>query len=225
MKKKKILFFGKKNCKYTQKILNYTKKKPITLTFFNGQDKRHIPKRVLNWNGDYIFSFRSKIILNKKFLKKPKFMAINFHPGPPEFRGIGCANFALLKNSKYYGSTAHVMEAKVDSGPILDVKRFKILNMNLIKILEKSHYYNYLQFMKIFKKILKSDDKINLLIKKSNKFKWSKKLYKKNDLEKLYNINKHFKNIKMINRVILSTYSRDYKPFIKINDKKFYIKK
>ena len=97
--------------------------------------------------------------------------------------------------------------------------------MNLIKILEKSHYYNYLQFMKIFKKILKSDDKINLLIKKSNKFKWSKKLYKKNDLEKLYNINKHFKNIKMINRVILSTYSRDYKPFIKINDKKFYIKK
>ena len=52
-------------------------------------------------------------------------MAINFHPGPPEFRGIGCANFALLKNSKYYGSTAHVMEAKVDSGPILMSKDLK----------------------------------------------------------------------------------------------------
>ena len=51
---------------------------------------------------------------------------INFHPGPPERRGIGCTNYAIYEKSKNYGVTLHEINEKIDSGNILKVKRFKI---------------------------------------------------------------------------------------------------
>ena len=41
---------------------------------------------------DYVLSFLSKKILNKKFLSQTKILNINFHPGPPDYPGIGCYN-------------------------------------------------------------------------------------------------------------------------------------
>ena len=52
--------------------------------------------------------------------------AINFHPGPPNYRGIGCLNFALLSNEKYYGVTAHIINEKIDNGKILSFKKFRL---------------------------------------------------------------------------------------------------
>ena len=49
-------------------------------------------------------------------------MAINFHPGPPEYRGVGCVNYAFFDNVKSYGCTAHRINQKIDNGPIIDVK-------------------------------------------------------------------------------------------------------
>ena len=53
-------------------------------------------------------------------------LAINFHPGTPEYRGIGSVNFALYNNSKYYGSTAHLISKQIDYGKIIDIKKFRI---------------------------------------------------------------------------------------------------
>ena len=71
-----------------------------------------------------IFSFRSFYILKKEFLKKCKKVAINFHPGTPDYRGIGCINFAL-NNEKYYGCTAHIINQKIDNGKIWVLKDLK----------------------------------------------------------------------------------------------------
>ena len=53
---------------------------------------------VLHWlEVDYILSFRSQSILPESLLKIPKFYSINFHPGPPEYPGTGCFNFAIYE--------------------------------------------------------------------------------------------------------------------------------
>ena len=64
-----------------------------------------------------------------ELLKKVNKAAINFHPGPPEYRGTGCVNYALYENSKFYGCTAHLINEKVDNGKIIDVKKFNINNI------------------------------------------------------------------------------------------------
>ena len=58
----------------------------------------------MNWTGDYILSFRSLLILPEKIINNAKIAAINFHPGPPKYRGVGCLNYAVYNNEKYYGN-------------------------------------------------------------------------------------------------------------------------
>ncbi len=50
----------------------------------------------------------------------------NFHPGPPEYPGIGCYNFALYDGATTYGSTLHIMDPTPDTGKILAVDLFPI---------------------------------------------------------------------------------------------------
>ena len=133
---KKILFFGRKNDIYSRNILSFIKRKSKIVKVIwstNPEDKLKL-KNLLKHNYDYIFSFRSFIILRKNLIKKAKYAAINFHPGPPEFRGIGCLNFAIFKNAKFYGVTAHDMDKKIDYGKIINVERFEILNHKVITV-------------------------------------------------------------------------------------------
>lgn len=73
---------------------------------------------------DYVFSFLNDRILTGPLLNCRN---VNFHPAPPEWPGRGSASLALYHGSAVFGATAHVMTAKVDTGPILAVKRFPIL--------------------------------------------------------------------------------------------------
>ena len=112
--KSKILFFGKKNCMTSKKMheilkLNFTN---IIRINIDQNNKKKCIEKLKNWRGDYIFSFRSKYIVPKEILKKTKIAAINFHPGPPNYRGIGCVNFSILNNEKFYGLTCHLMSKK-----------------------------------------------------------------------------------------------------------------
>ena len=116
----KVILFTRKNLNKLSEI-KYIKKKINNLTI----------------NYDYIISYRSKKILKKKFLKKAKIAALNFHPGPPEFRGIGCANFAIMNKSKFYGLTLHLMDEKIDHGKILFCNRFKINYKTNLKFYEQ----------------------------------------------------------------------------------------
>ena len=92
--KKKVLFMGRLNDKYSNRIIKILEKKFKFLNIFLSKNKYHQPdKKILNWKGDIIICFRNHYILSKKFIKKAKICAINFHPGPPKYRGIGCVNF------------------------------------------------------------------------------------------------------------------------------------
>lgn len=52
--------------------------------------------------------------------------AYNFHPGPPEYRGLFPSVYALYDNAATFGVTCHEMSTEVDAGPIIAVSRFAI---------------------------------------------------------------------------------------------------
>ena len=101
--KKKILFCGKKNDIYSKKIILFLRKKKvhlkIVLSNFEKKIKANQINSIYSNRYDFILCFRSKIIINIKKINK-ECIPINFHPGPPKYRGIGCVNFDLLNNEK-----------------------------------------------------------------------------------------------------------------------------
>ena len=207
----RVLFLCRKKCAYSKKLSLFLKKKSrelkvISLGAWEKPKKFELPKQ----KSDFIFSFRSTYILKKKHFNQTKIAAINFHPGPPEYRGIGCANFAILNNEKRYGVTAHVINKKIDNGKIIDVKYFKMpKKINLEKLLRKTHYLLYKQAVKIMSNLLKNPKNLKEMIIKNKKVTWSKKLYTKKEMLKLY----YYKSSGIYDkkRLLLATKYKKYK--------------
>jgi methionyl-tRNA formyltransferase len=136
-----VLFFGRHGCPWTQKIYQFLLEHAQSVEFFESHHRGELPPdRVMNWSGDLIFSFRSFHILSVDQIRRAAVGAINFHPGPPEYPGSGCINWALLDGAKEFGVTAHLMSEKIDSGAILAVDRFDVFpSDNIETLLSKTH--------------------------------------------------------------------------------------
>ncbi len=76
---------------------------------------------------DFLFSYLSPVIVPERILQSIRRAAINFHPAPPDWPGIGSASFALYEGDETFGVTAHLMTSTVDSGPIVRSMRFPIV--------------------------------------------------------------------------------------------------
>ena len=218
-----VLFFGRKNCKYSLKIKSFLKKKVklVDIIFSENKEKINIGK-FLNKNYDYIFCFRSKFILKTNILKTSK-LSINFHPSLPKYRGVGGVNYAIYNNDKYFGYTVHIINKKIDNGKILFVDKFKIRkNESVDSLLSRTHKKMFNKFVQIVKNIYKNENFIKILLKKENVYRWSKKYYNNKDLDKFYEI-KVTESPSNINKKIRSTKTNMYKPYIKVNKKRFYI--
>ncbi len=222
--KKKILFCGKKNDIYSNKIIRFLRKKKIHLKIILSSPEKKIKKKQINLiysnKYDFILCFRSKIIIKIKKINK-ECIPINFHPGPPKYRGIGCVNFALLNNEKKYGATAHIMSNIIDYGQILDVKNFRISNnLSLEAVLDKTYKIQLRQFKQLISKLLGNKFDLKNTIKKNKNIKWSKKLFLKKDLLKLYNLSNNIDRYKSKN-LIRATLTKKYKPYFKIQNMLF----
>lgn len=218
-----VIFFGRSNCNVSKKILNFLKikfKKVIYIESERLGKKLNENSKIFNKKIDYIFCFRSFYKLNK-LLKKVQYAAINFHPCSPKYRGAGGVNLAMYCD-RYFGCTAHVMSKKIDKGPIIDCKFFKINKYNnLEKLLSKTYNLQFNQLKEIVNGIISKKNYLKNKIK-MNKYKWGKKLNTTKDLEKFYKISKNISK-KKLNKKIKSTLIKDYKPYIIIHGKKFVL--
>lgn len=84
------------------------------------------PRDVDAWSGDRIFCFKADLVLRPQTLARAALSAINFHPAPPEYRGIGGYDYAVDAKETSFGVTCHHMVAKIDAGPIISVERFPV---------------------------------------------------------------------------------------------------
>ncbi len=76
---------------------------------------------------DIIISVQYHHILSAKQINHAREAAYNLHMAPlPEYRGCNQFSFAILDKAHYFGTTIHVMDAKIDHGDIVAEDRFEI---------------------------------------------------------------------------------------------------
>lgn len=121
-----LLFLGKADDPDCARALEYCQKHFSHVTHCLGNWGDPLPEPIRNWDGDIIISYLSRWVVPEELLNRARIAAINFHPAPPEYPGIGCNNFALYEDAKEYGVTCHHMARKVDTGRIVKVRRFPV---------------------------------------------------------------------------------------------------
>ncbi len=121
-----ILFLGKRGDSRCQRAGQHIEENfPGSRIEFSDRDGS-IPDDLVEWRGDYIISYLYPHIVPGAILANASRAAINFHPGPPEYPGIGCTNQALYRNESIFGVTCHHMAQKVDTGNVIAVRRFPV---------------------------------------------------------------------------------------------------
>jgi methionyl-tRNA formyltransferase len=214
-----ILFFGKKGDKNTQIAAEYTKQIFPNATIILGSRNERFPDDEIGlWRGDYIFSYLSPWIIPGSLLNRASKGAINWHPGSLDYPGIGCTNFAIYNSAKEFGSTCHYMNEKVDTGSIIEVNRFAILdNDTVYSITQKCYSLILTSYYSILERINK-----NVEITLSGES-WQRKPYTRKELDALCEITSDM-NIDEINRRIkATTYDKPW-AYTEINGIKFYCK-
>ena len=121
-----MLFLGKANDAHTERAAEFCRTSFAPVSAHVGKWGEPLPSPALAWSGDCIISYLSRWIVPAALLERAR-IAINFHPGPPEYPGYGCNNFAIYEDAREYGVTCHHMAARVDAGEIVAVRRFPVL--------------------------------------------------------------------------------------------------
>jgi len=131
-----FLFLSKTNswCQAAERFLRSCGHEVMVV---QGERQEPLPAAVREWSGDYIISYLCPWILPEEVLRRAGIAAINFHPGPAEYPGIGCYNFALYDETTEYGVTCHHMAPLVDSGSIIEVLHFPVLPFDTVALLKE----------------------------------------------------------------------------------------
>lgn len=130
---------------------------------------------------DWVISYLSPHILTREELSQATKGAINFHPGPPEYPGTGCYNFAIMNDADFYGVTCHFMEEKVDTGPIINIKTFELpLNITVKDLQWRSMIHLQRLFFEVMDEILEGYD-----LHPAKPSSWNAEPYTRRDLQEL----------------------------------------
>ncbi len=198
----KILFLGKKNDVLTNLCAELCKEKFNKTKIHLSSPNEKIPSNIMDWRGDIIISYLFPHLIPYKLIKKAKIISVNFHPGPPERRGIGCTNYAIYSQEKNYGITFHIMDDKIDSGGIINVKRFKINKNESVYSLTQRAYLYILELYILFL----NDISIGKKITPNNSFKWSGAIKTRKDFQEFLQLNKNMSKTEIKKRIYATTY-------------------
>jgi methionyl-tRNA formyltransferase len=215
IKTMKVKFFAKERPGVTQALkflMMFTK----DIEVYIGKLGEPIPEEARKNECDILISYISPWIIPKEILILAKQYAINFHPGSPEYPGIGCTNFALYEGAKIYGVTCHLMEPKVDTGKIIAVKRFPIFEKDNVETLtDRAYSYLLILFYEVIGEFFEKGE-----LSFSNET-WKRRPFTRKQLNELSEI-KITMTKEEVERIIRATYYPNYPyPFINFHGYKF----
>ena len=150
---------------------------------------------------DVIISYLAPWVVPMGVLQKARVAAINFHPGPPEYPGIGCTNFALYNQERMYGVTAHHMTERVDTGPIIAVRRFPIHQEDSVLALTQRCYQH---LSVLLKEVVTAYLSMGRLPEPQER--WARKPSTRQDLERLCEVQMGMSPEEVARRVRATTY-------------------
>ena len=148
--------------KYKSKIQKIAKDAGIKIELLMAASINDLEQFFIN-DHDLLLSFATSIIVPDWILKKRNLTALNVHAAPPEYPGRDPHHFSVYDGVEEYGATLHFMTKKVDSGPIIDVKKFKINHKEgPYKLLSKANDASWDLIKGLFEKLSKGSALIPL---------------------------------------------------------------
>lgn len=135
-----VLFLAKKGDAGGEEAIRFLEAQGVSVTSAFGEWGDPLPEAAQAWAGDLIVSYLSRWIVPPFLLERASRAAINFHPAPPEYPGIGCINFALYEGAPTYGATCHHMAPRVDTGNLIATKRFPVFPGDTVETLLRRTY-------------------------------------------------------------------------------------
>lgn len=177
------------------------------------------PSELFDIETDILVSYLSPWIIPDKILIKIKKVSVNFHPGPPQYPGSGCTNFALYNEEKEFGVTAHLMDAKVDTGKIILVSRFPIYpNDSVLSLTQRCYEEISRIFPSVMKHLLDGDNLPDCTEQ------WTRKPYTRRELDDLCRITPDMSKNEVKRRVRATVFPNMPGPFVEINGYRFEYK-
>lgn len=211
----KILFICKENDFYAQRAIEFLEANFDAPIIVKGKRGDKMPKLFKNWQGDLVISYLSPWIIPQFLLSKAGLAAINFHPGPPSYPGIGCTNFAIYNGETEFGITCHHMLAKVDTGAIIEVRYFPLFDTDTVWTLTQRCYTEILKLFYDLLSLLKSGKSLP-----QSEEKWLRKPYTRKELNQLCEINLQMSEAEALRRIKATTYDKAW-AYVKIGGKTF----
>ena len=215
--KPSFLFIGKKHDFYCEQAKAFLKLSCPEADCLLGTRTDRFPEEIGWWSGDYLISYLSPWIIPEYLLNRASIAAINFHPGPPEYPGVGCTNFAIYNRESLFGVTCHHMDPKVDTGKIIAVKRFPLLDADtVLSLTQRCYSYILTLFYDIVAGILKD------LPLPSSDESWQRVPYRRSELNALCEIRAGMEGDEIQRRIRATTFPNAPGAFVDIEGHKFY---
>jgi methionyl-tRNA formyltransferase len=212
---KKVLFLGKVDDPVTAEAAAQCLALFPKTDQFLGRWGEPLPNEVRDWQGDIVLSFLSRWIVPSAVLKRAKDVAINFHPGPPEYPGIGCNNFAIYDEVTTYGATCHHMSPEVDSGAIIEVRRVSVSREETVESLLVKTYKAQLE---LFSSVLNSLHNGRLLPVSTER--WSSARRTRADLDELARISPEMSETEVRRRIRATSFG-PWQPTLELHGFRF----
>lgn len=153
-----VLFLGKEKDAHVARAVEFCRINFATVGVYVGNWGDPWPRDSTASEWDVIISYLSRWIVPADLLGKAK-LAINFHPGPPEYPGYGCNNFAIYEAAREYGVCCHHMAPRVDTGAIIATQRFPVLSMDDGgTLLARAYDYQLVMFYEVVARIIRGEE-------------------------------------------------------------------
>lgn len=199
--KLKVLFIGKAENFYSKVAADFIQLHFEDPKIVFSTRSAPFPVELYEWKGDLVISYLAQWIIPNRLLANADLAAINLHPGPPEYPGIGCTNFAIYNGEKEFGITCHHMLSKVDSGSLIAVRRFPIFETDTVYSVTQRSYVAILHlFFELISGLLQGDNFPEC------KETWTRKPYKRKDLDELCELREGMTDEEMQRRIKATTY-------------------
>ena len=199
--KLRVLFIGKAENIFAKIAADFIQQhfdNPI-IVFSKREDP--FPEKLLQWKGDLLISYLAQWVIPGGLINSAKLAAFNLHPGPPEYPGIGCTNFAIYNDEKIFGITCHHMLDRVDSGQIIAVRRFPVFETDSVYSLTQRCY---VEILHLFEELISGIIRGEALPVSSES--WKRKPYKRKELDALCQLTDDMKEEEVQKRIKATTY-------------------
>lgn len=212
----KASVFVKKNKPFVKEVIEYLKEHFKDICIYEGNNGDSLPKAAISTDPGLVISYLSPWIIPQEILSKANPGTINFHPGPPEYPGIGCFNFAIYNRETAYGVTAHKMKRRADRGEIVGVRRFPFRGSDSVYELSVKSYRHMLSlFYEVMDYIVKYND---FPVCQEQ---WKREPYKRRELEQLCKIETNMEKEEVARRIKATTYPNMQGAYLDIAGYKF----